>query len=185
MGESERDKAVKRTYEEIGNINPTVQNLFAGYRSPYSAEDIMSFIDSYTNKAIGDITKRTETGVNRARKDVGRRLLGSGITGGALFEDALATAENRVRIPASEQIEDITTHSIGLKPGILERENVRDFQRTGMSQNVLFRNLENVFRKYGMRGNIANLLDDDTFGSDLLAVLNTAGNIGQGIAPFI
>lgn len=181
MGESAQEKATQSSYEEIGGMQSQVNNLFEGYRSPFSAENILSSIDDYTNKAIEGVHKRTATDIQRSNKNVGSRLAGSGIKGGAIYEDAIASGENRARLPGARQISSIQEEGLAARPGVFDRANQMDLNITGANQNVLFQNLANLFRKKGMKADAAGMLNDDTWFDDFLATLNTAGNVAGNI----
>lgn len=180
MGDSDRDKAADQSFRDIGNINPEVSNLFASYKPKFSAEDILSSIDNYTDTAIGNVHKRTGTNIQRSNRNIGSRLAGQGIKGGAIAEDALAAGENRQRIAGSRQIEGLQEGALAQRPGVLNTSNRLDFNITGANQNVLFQNLANIFKKFGMKAGAGNMLNDDTTFDDFLAVANSLGNVAGG-----
>jgi len=185
MGDSERDKAVKQSYNEIGNINPQVDNLFAGYKPKFSADDILASIDAYVNNAIGNTQKRTAGNISRSNRNIASRFAGQGIKGGAILEDALGAGENRQNIIGANEIEGLQNQGLSLRPGVFNRQNQLDFNITGANQNVLFQNLANLFRKNQMRFGAANAQNDDTTFDDILASMNAAGNLAKGVAPFL
>ena len=183
MGDSPRDEAAQRSYEEIGNIDPNVENLFEGYKSKFSAEDILASIDDYTEKAIGNVHKRTGSNISRSNRNVAGRLAGQGIKGGAISEDALAAGSNRENIRGSRQIEGLQEGALKTRPGVLDKANMMDFNITGANQNVLFKQLDAIFKKFGMKAGAGNMLSDDTTFDDFLAIVNSGANVADAIIP--
>jgi hypothetical protein len=129
------------------------------------------------------LTKRTETGINRSRSATASRLMGQGVKGGSIFEDLMAGAENRVRVPASEQAGNLMTKNLGMRPGVLNDANTRKFRSTLANQDVLFKNMANVFNKFGLRGGLAGNLDNTNTWDDIFEGLNAGANVVDAIIP--
>lgn len=182
MGESPREQETNQLLGQIKGMNPNVANLFSNYKDPYGASDILKAVDAFTKSGIGRVQRDTATGIKRAGSGVARRFAGAGVTKGSIFEDAVAGAENNARVAGGNIISDLLQKQLGLTPGILEGENQRKFRTTQANQNVLFGNKANEFNKFGVQGNITQLLSDDTWFDDLLEILNTAGNIGTAFS---
>lgn len=183
MGKSPRDEAFEGLMSESSALNPNVENLFSNYKDPYSPEAILGSLDQYTNKAIGDLTKRTDTGINRARSATASRLMGQGVKGGSIFEDLMAGAENRVRVPAGETAENLVTQNLGMRPSVYNEGNRSKFRATAANQDVLFKNMANVFNKFNLRGGFAGQLDPTNTWDDIFEGLNAGANVVDAIIP--
>jgi hypothetical protein len=183
MGDSPREQETNQLMAEAKKFNPTVPNLFGNYQDPYSTSDILKATEAYTKKGIGDIQKNTATGIKRAGSGVGRRFAGAGVAKGSIFEDAVAGAENNVRVAGSDAVSKLQLGQLGQIPGILNQGNANKFRNTGASQGVMFKNKGNEFGKFNLLQGLTSMLSDDTTFDDILSVLNTGGNIVDAVIP--
>jgi hypothetical protein len=181
MGDSPRETETNQLLAQAKKFKPTVSNLFENYQDAFSTGDIMKATEAYTKKAIGDTQKATATGIKRSGSAVGRRFAGAGVTKGSIFEDAVAGAENQARVAGSNVIGGLQQKQLSLVPGIMNQGNQNKFRNTGASQNVMFGNKANEANQFGNLMNIISQLPDDTSFDDILALLNTGGNIVDAV----
>lgn len=116
-----------------------------------------------------EVNKATSGGTNLYRQiasqqgaELGRQAaasLQSRGVGGSVLNAAVQRAKNNANINAGNNIQQLLLRKLMMSPQIMQNLNQMDLQ------------------KLQLQGNIASQLSDDTWFDDMLAILNTAGNV--------
>jgi hypothetical protein len=189
MGESDQSKAIKDQNEELSGfqkelkgLNVKTKNRFDNYDTPFGYDDISRILEALEKQGITDVNQIADQQIQQGQSDTAARMASQGVTGGSV----LNTATNAVRNPVNTQrfrtVSDLKGQTQRGKMGAMDMENRNKFMTTSAGQNVDFANMDNLFKKFGLRSNIygqqmqgASMLDPTTWFDDVLAVGNTVG----------
>lgn len=126
------------------------------------------------DRMMSEINKSTDLGINEQRKiaaDEGGQLakstaanLQSRGVGGSVLASAVQRAKLNANKNAGKNIQQLLLRKMMMQPQIMQNMNQLDLQRLGL------------------QGQVAGQQSDDTWFDDMLAILNTAGNVAGAIS---
>lgn len=190
MGESQRSKQATKLNQELGSfgneirgLNTNVQNRFDNYKLPFNYATMSKLIDEITKGNINTVNQQASGDIQQGQSDVAERLASQGIAGSSIKDSAIGKVAGDVNRNKYNLTQQLLNKGLESKLGAMDTQNRYDFAATQGAQNVDFRNIADLFQKYGLiggtynqkLGNIGNL-DDTTFLDDILGVANTIAN---------
>jgi hypothetical protein len=173
MGQSIKEQASNKQYNDVSNFNPAAKNRFDNYQDPYSANAILGATNNATNSAVNNVNLNTKNQVGTAGLNTLRSLRSRGITDGSLVDSAVGNAGDSAMSAGANSINDLYAKNLSIMPGIYDTANKNQFATTQAGQNVDFQNISNFFNKFGIQQSAIAGLKDDTWFDDILNVANT------------
>lgn len=152
MGESERSKAGRGLFTELGQ-----------YKPKYSSQDILGQLDKATQTGIGSVRTGAQTDIARKTSATAGSLRSRGITKGSIFDDTISGSTEPIREQAGKSIDSLNLGRLGQTAGVMKDANDFDFKK-------MLARLQSL-----------GLLDDTTTGDDIFAALNAVGNVAKGV----
>lgn len=186
MGDSPQEKQSEQLNNELKNFNidANLPNKWAGFKYPYSGEEMLKSVDA-SGKAATDLVKsNTESDVLKGTKGIAQRFAGRGVSKGSIMDDAINNMQTSQRETGSKSINQILAEVMRIKPGVMQQSNQNEFNKTGQEQNFLFNRLNSIFTKNNQRmGAISGMSDSSTF-DDIMSGVDFAVDLGSKFVPF-
>lgn len=179
IGSSDQEKAANKLNTDVAGINPTVRNRYDTFKLPNTTGDMMAAADRSTKRGISSLKKQTATNVKTAAGDTAKGAQSRGY-GGAILEDMIAKARSRTSGQGTNAMQDLLTKRGQMDPQLMQMGNQNAMQLLAGGQGVDLQNMNNLFQKYGLQGNIVGMLKDDTWFDDVLAIGNMASGFFGG-----
>ncbi len=176
-GSSEQEKAYKKNYNYISSINPNVRNRFDVYAHAYSAPQMESNLRELFSNYRNIINSRADQQTSDAQQAAVQSLASRGITGGSIITDSLSDIANKVNNARLDSLASLSQNEAASKNDLMRYINELNLRTTQAAQDVDFKNIANLFAKYGLLNQATGGLNDDTWLDDILAVGNTFAKI--------
>ena len=160
-GKSDQEKAAERQYSTVSKFNPTARNRFEGMQLPFDPKSFGAMFDRGTGAGAQLLKKQTKQDVGAATKATTAGLQSRG-AGGSVLQDAIAKARAGVSAGGTNALQKFMVNRLGQKPQVLAGANQQSLAIPQLAQ-----------------GESIGMLGDDTWLDDVLAVGNTAANIGS------
>jgi len=198
MGQSDRQKkadinqqSIDDLLRQIQGINPNTDNRFDKFQFPFDYSAKKKNLDELRKLGLEDINRTSENAIADNSKNTAGRLASEGITGGSIVDESIKRGQKDIFKGKFNAIRDLQKNTEAQDIGLMTQENRDKFGLTGAAQNVDFRNIFNLFRKYGLLGNtqrlsLANLQNysgSNTW-DDIFQGLNTGANIAGAFDGF-
>lgn len=185
MGDSPQEKQSEQLNNELKSfsIDENLPNKWAGFKYPYSGEEMLKSVDASGKAATDLIKSNTESDVAKGTKGIAQRFAGRGVSKGSIMDDAINNMQTSQRETGSKSITQILAEIMRIKPGIMQTANTNEFAKTGQEQNFLFNRLNSIFTKNNQRmGAISGMSDSSTF-EDIMSGVDFAASIGSKFLP--
>lgn len=176
-GSSEQEKAYKKNYDYISSINPNVRNRFDGYTHAYSAPHMESNLRELFSNYRNIINSRADQQTSDTQQGAVQSLASRGITGGSIITDSLSDIANKVNKARLDSLASLSQNEAASINDLMRYINELNLRTTQAAQDVDFKNLANLFAKYGLLNQATGGLSDDTWLDDVLAVGNTTAKL--------
>ena len=194
MGESRQDKAVKQNYNLTGDtfnrIGDTVNDfknvdLSLGDYRTYSPNNMMSELNNVFDIGRDNINKTFEGDIARSERNAGERLMSQGISKGSLFNNSVASAGDSSRSARYNAIGDLTAQESGAKVGLMGDVNRMDQGDAQFNALAKLRKYNAILDGLNSKLSSVSFMDNTNTGDDILAGLNTAGQVAGSVAKFL
>jgi len=163
-GTSDREKkadinqqSIDDLLKQIQGINPNVDNRFDKFQFPFDYNAEKKNLDELHNLGLSDINRISENAISDNSKNTAGRLASQGITGGSILDDSIKKGQKDIFKGKFNAIRDLQKNTEAQDIGLMNQENRNQFNLTGAAQDVDFRNMYELFRKYGLLGNTQRL----------------------------
>lgn len=123
---------------------------------------MMGEIEKATNKGSQFFRQNAAQQGAEAGRQTAASLQSRGI-GGSVLNAAVQRAKNNANLNAGNNIQQLMLRKLMMTPQIMQNLNSMDLQ------------------KLQLQGNLGSSLSDDTWFDDMLAILNTAGNVAGAV----
>lgn len=141
-----------------------VKSVYSQSQKPlrFDYPQMMSEIDKATNKGAQFYRQTAAQQGAEAARQTAAALQSRGV-GGSVLNAAVQRAKNNANINAGNNIQQLMLRKLMMTPQIMQNLNSMDLQ------------------KLQLQGNLGASLSDDTWFDDMLALLNTAGNVAGAV----
>lgn len=145
-----------------------LKNAYSQSQQPYRFDypTISKELDKSTNFGVRTLRQTAAQQGAAAGQSAAASLQSRGI-GGSVLNAAVQRAKNNANLNAGNNITQLLMRKLMMNPQIMQNFNQMDLQ------------------KLQLQGNLASQLSDDTWFDDVLAVLNTAGNVAGGFGNLL
>lgn len=174
MGESEKSRAARQYYNDIGGL----QNRFDNYSSPFDYSTISKNIGDIFSNQEGIINRDTAEAIKSQQSGAGASLASRGITGGSALTDTqskIASDINKSKANALARL------------GVSKASSIADLMQYFNNLDLQTNNLASSFDldKFRLRGGALQGLDDTTAWDDIFGGLTAGGQAAAGAASLI
>ena len=183
-GKSPQEEAAERFYNEVGGLKTDVKNRFDNYENPYGFEDISGKIDDVYGGYEDIINRDTAEQIAKQQTGAASSMASRGITGGSILTDTQSKIGSDINKTKTNALSQLGIGKAGQLGDLMQYFNQMKFGTTKAASDVDFGNIANMFKKYGLKGDAISGLEDDTWLDDILGILDTAANVGKGVASF-
>ena len=184
MTESPQEKAAREFYNEVGGLKTDVKNRFDNYENPYGFEDISGKIDDVYGGYEDIINRDTAEQIAKQQTGAASSMASRGITGGSILTDTQSKIGSDINKTKTNALSQLGIGKAGQLGDLMQYFNQMKFGTTKAASDVDFGNMANLFKKFGLKGGAIGGLGDDTWLDDILGILDTAANVGKGVASF-
>lgn len=177
----------KFIYNDLYSKDPTVKNRFDSYSPEFDYNAMSKTLDKVYSNQQTQLGKTAGVRVDDARRAAAARMKSSGITGGAMMEDAVNNAGNDISGSYFDTLGGLGIGRMSQDVGLMDRANANKFQTTQAATNVDMQNIMAMLQRYGLLDRVtgdmtnAQYQEDNAPGTfdDILAILNTGANVGK------
>lgn len=195
MGESTQEKKAKDVYGQVDNtVNDFKgQDLSLGDYRSFSADDMLGNVNSIydTGMKTGTdlINKTFSKDINRAESNMGERLMSRGLNKGSVFNNAVAGAGEGLkgaRYNAEQELTaGLTADKAKSTMGVQQFTNQMDQGDAQYNSLAKLRKYNAILDGLNSKLSSVSMMDNTNTWDDILAGLNTAGNVATGGANLI
>ena len=185
QGPTDQETAAKDLYGEVGGINPNVENRWNNYQNPYGFGDISKKVNDTFGGYEDIINRSTAEQISKQQSGAASSLASRGITDGSVLTDTQSGIASDINKGKANALSELGSKKAGMLSSLMEYFNNMKMKQTGAASDVDFGNMDNLFKKYGLKGNAMEGLDDSGWFDDALGILNTAGGLMPGIGSLL
>jgi len=184
-GPSDQEKASQTLYEETNSLNPNVKNRFENYKDPFDFGKISGQVEDTFGGYEDIINRDTAEQISQQQSGAAQSMASRGITGGSALSDTQAGIAGKVNKGKANALANLGIGKSSMMTDLMKYFNQLKFGTEQAATGVDFGNMDNLFRKFGLKGGAISGLSDDTTMDDILAGFNTAGNVAKGAGSLI
>jgi hypothetical protein len=127
----------------LSNVNALVGNRFDKYKSPYTYEDMKTFLDQIYGTYENQINQQASDATADLTGDATQRMASRGITGGSVVEDTLSGIGSKVNKNKLNVLSNLGASKAGQNLNLMDLFNTRDFATQKAATDVDLSNVGN------------------------------------------
>ena len=184
MGESQRSKSASNLYSQVGQYNPEQQmgNVYSSYKPEFTTNDLLTRLrDINTGQRQQTIQQGADMAA-RAGEGSAARLASEGITGGSLYNQGVAQAQDTANQQTSQALGQLGQGAQANELGLMQSQNQQGLNLATLDQQQKNAIANAIMSKYGIQGNLLGNLDTSTTAGNIMSGLGGLTALGANVA---
>ncbi len=180
-GESEQARAGRSFYTEAGGLKTDIQNRFNNYKDPFDYGKISKNVEDIYGGYENIINRDTAEAIANQQAGAASSLASRGITGGSILTDTQSGIASDINQGKANALAKLGIGKSSALSDLMQYFNAQKMAQEQAATQVDLQNINNLFRKMGLKGGAINMLDDTTWLDDLWEGLNVVGRLAGSI----